>query len=47
MTAHVEELGYLTLLAKCLKELIRLYYFYFYVLMSWGPTGGQQTEYNT
>ena len=23
------------------------FYFYFYVLMSWGPTGGQQTEYNT
>ena len=22
-------------------------YLYFYVLMSWGPTGGQQTEYNT
>ena len=22
-------------------------YFYFHVFMSWGPTGGQQTEYNT
>ena len=23
------------------------FFFFFYVLMSWGPTGGQQTEYNT
>ena len=23
------------------------YLVYFYVLMSWGPPGGQQTEYNT
>ena len=23
------------------------FYFYFYVLMSWGPTGGQQTEFTT
>ena len=24
-----------------------LHLLYFYILMSWGPTGGQQTEYNT
>ena len=31
--------------SSCCKHLFT--FFYFYVLMSWGPKGGQQTEYNT
>ena len=32
---------------NCVLVLLFYFTFYFYVVMSWGAAGGQQTEYNT